>query len=266
MTNENNEKQFSRRDFLKNSGMVAGGIAGGTLFGGLVTGGLLKDDSKSLNDNKSENSSDSTQNTNNELEFMKARMFFDRIEDYKTLEAACELIYPEDDNGPGAIELGAPLFIDKQLAMIWGINGNEYRDGPFEIPVVHSGLDKVIHNRNTRQSIFLDGLRTMNKKSHDDYDKPYYELDEKQQSEIMDQFVDSSIEMKTVESDGFFALLKQSVLEGVYSDPLYGGNKNMEGWKMRNFPGAQMSYGNYIDSEEFVQDQLDTVSLRDYQQ
>lgn len=263
MTNNNEkEKQFSRRDFLKTSGVLAGGIVGGSLLGGTVTG-LYKNGQEST---ETSNHSNEDMDNSSKRSAQEARMFFDRIEDYKTLEAASELIYPEDNLGAGAIALGVPIFIDKQLAMIWGINGNDYRQGPFKKDHDFKGLDKVIHSKNTRQSIFLEGLRKLASESNNRFGKPFYEASEKEQSEIMDDFVEGKIEMNTVESDGFFALLKQSVLEGVYSDPLYGGNKDMQGWKMRNYPGPQMSYANWIDSEEFVQDQIDLVSLIDYQQ
>lgn len=263
--NQNKEKQFSRRDFMKTTGALTGGIVGGSLFGGVV-GHLYKDD-QSDTDTGASNSENNNSTDNPEVKnFADARMFFDRHEDFQTLEAASELIYPEDDLGPGAIGLGVPMFIDKQLAMIWGINGDDYRQGPFPKNDEFSGLDKVIHSQNNRQSIFLDGLRIMQSESQERYDKKFHEISEDEQSSIMDDFMEGKVEMKTVDSDGFFALLKQSVLEGAYSDPLYGGNANMDGWKMRNYPGPQMSYGNWIDSEEFVQDQIDPVSLIDYQQ
>jgi gluconate 2-dehydrogenase gamma chain len=28
------------------------------------------------------------------------------------------------------------------------------------------------------------------------------------------------------------------VMEGIFSDPIYGGNRNKAGWKMIGFPGA----------------------------
>ena len=64
-------------------------------------------------------------------------------------------------------------------------------------------------------------------------------------------------------SQEFFFLLQRSTIEGVYSDPLYGGNKNMDGWRMKEFPGAQASYMGVIDSEDFVK--MDPVSLKNYQ-
>jgi gluconate 2-dehydrogenase gamma chain len=51
-------------------------------------------------------------------------------------------------------------------------------------------------------------------------------------------------------------------MEGVYSDPVYGGNKNMLGWKMRQYPGNQMSYTNIMEKTEFVV--IEPRSLHDH--
>src|SRR5699024_12352606 len=44
---------------------------------------------------------------------------------------ATERIFPKDDLGPGAIELGVPYFIDKQLSGSWGTNAHAYMHDPF---------------------------------------------------------------------------------------------------------------------------------------
>ena len=49
----------------------------------------------------------------------------------------------------------------------------------------------------------------------------------------------------------------------MYSDPAYGGNRNMEGWKMIGYPGPRMGWENDIASEDFLE--LEPESLRDYQ-
>jgi len=36
----------------------------------------------------------------------------------------------------------------------------------------------------------------------------------------------------------FFELLYQNVMEGLFADPIYGGNKDKVGWKMLGFPGV----------------------------
>lgn len=38
---------------------------------------------------------------------------------------------------------------------------------------------------------------------------------------------------------------------GVLADPIYGGNDNNNGWRMMQYPGAQMSYVDKIASDEF---------------
>ena len=80
----------------------------------------------------------------------------------------------------------------------------------------------------------------------------------------MSDLENDKLKMKTLPSSGFFALLKEATLQGAFSDPLYGGNKNMEGWRMKEFPGARASYADLIEEEDFVE--LEPVSLTDYQQ
>ncbi len=38
----------------------------------------------------------------------------------------------------------------------------------------------------------------------------------------------------------------QNVLEGYFSDPIYGGNKDMAAWKMIGFPGARYDYLEWV--------------------
>ena len=42
--------------------------------------------------------------------------------------------------------------------------------------------------------------------------------------------------------EGFFELLRTHVLEGVFGEPSYGGNRDMIGWKLVGFPGQQWGY------------------------
>ena len=36
----------------------------------------------------------------------------------------------------------------------------------------------------------------------------------------------------------FWTTVYQTVMEGMFSDPIYGGNRNKAGWRMIGFPGA----------------------------
>lgn len=254
MTNDDNNKTNTqstdenfdptRRRFLKNTGFAVGGIAGGSLLGGYFTNQLFSGEEESK-DKKPES------------DYTEARMFFTRYEDFVVLEQATERIFPKDDNGPGAIELGVPYFIDKQLAGSWGSNLKDYRQGDFT-------NDSAEESSLNRGKIFINGLRKMNKESQDRFDTSFDKADEKQQIEILEDFDSGEVDLKAIGSDSFFTLLREATLDGAYSDPLYGGNRNMEGWDMKEFPGAVPSYADMIEDEEFVK--MDPVSLTDYQQ
>ncbi|GGJ97749.1 oxidoreductase [Lentibacillus kapialis] len=244
----------SRRKFIKNTGMVAGGVVGGSLLGGLFTSQLT------------ENQDTQTKSGHKEANFQEALQFFTRRDDFNVLQAATERIFPKNDHGPGAIGLGVPYYIDKQLAGLWGINGRDYRHSPFmpqtqkEVPNPELHPEQSALNRGL---IFIHGLRRMNEESQKRFNQRFDEAEEDQQIEVMQDVEHDNVKMTGIAPSDFFFLLRQATLEGAYSDPLYGGNKNMEGWKMKNFPGAQPSYANVIEQDEFVQ--MEPISLTDYQ-
>jgi len=244
--NNNTAQDPSRRKFLKNTGIATGGVVGGVLLGGLI-GTPFKSDEKDEGD-KGKGSK----------QYSEARMFFTRYEDFVILEQATERIYPEDDNGPGAIELGVPYFIDKQLAGTWGKNTEEYMMGPFAEGEPTQGLQSALN----RGEIFTQGIRKIKEISNDEFDSSFEELEEEQQNEILKMFENGDVELGGVPAATFFDMLIKATIEGAYSDPLYGGNRNMAGWKMREYPGPQSSYLNYIEEEDFIE--MDPISLSDY--
>jgi len=36
----------------------------------------------------------------------------------------------------------------------------------------------------------------------------------------------------------FWSILYQTVMQGMFADPIYGGNRDKAGWKMIGFPGV----------------------------
>jgi len=234
-------EDVSRRKFIKNTGIATGGLVGGAILGGLVGNPFRSDESGSNNKDKPK-SEDVTE----------ALQFFKRKEDFDALAAATEVIFPEDDNGPGAIGLGAPYYIDKQLASGYGKNTEEYRKKPFQ-----SGESPL-----NRGDVMIAGIRKLNQVSETDHDEVFKDLEEDIQIEILESFEAGEVDLKYTSSATFFALLRQLTLEGCFGDPMYGGNKNMEGWKMKQFPGAQMSNLDVLESDEFVE--KEPLSLSDH--
>jgi len=237
---------LGRRNFIKNTGLVAGGVIGGSLFGGLLAGNFKSEPATKQTDIKDD-------------DIKEARIFFSRHEDFNVLKAAVERIYPEDDNGPGAIELGVPYFIDRQLAGEFGMNGKDYMQGPFR----EVDSDDRYQSRLNRGEIMIEGLRKMNAISKKKFDNNFDQAENEQQIEILQSFENGDVDLRGTSSVLFFNLLRQMTIEGAYCDPVYGGNRDMKGWVMREYPGPRAAYMNEIDSEEFVTH--DPISLKDYQ-
>ncbi|MUV36462.1 Gluconate 2-dehydrogenase (acceptor) [Lentibacillus sp. JNUCC-1] len=211
-------------------------------------------------------------------------MFFSRQEDFAILAAATERIFPKDETGPGAIELEVPYFIDKQLAGYWGLNGKSYMKSPFYLNLQtheyqHKNPDQDKSGPNTdtqaptpiprhqsrlnRGEIFMQGIRRIDEVSRKRHDKKFVDLEGTEQDEILQAFESGEVKMNGVASVTFFSLLKQTTIEGAYADPVYGGNKHMLGWKMKEYPGPRMGYTNEIEEESFIKKKQ--LSLRDYQ-
>ncbi|MEK4556254.1 gluconate 2-dehydrogenase subunit 3 family protein [Jeotgalicoccus sp. FSL K6-3177] len=258
--NGQNEKQFSRRDFLKTTGVAAGGIAGGALLGGLTGFQFGSDQQSETAETDTGGDTASGGEGGADAPEFAARTFISRQEDFAALAAATERIYPEDDNGPGAIELGVPYFIDRQLYGTWGTNGTDYRMGPFE-PMAsdtHGRQEKL-----TRGEMFILGIRRLREYAVEEHDEEFVKLDGDTQDEVLKAFESGDVEIPGMRAEAFFSLLRNTTIEGVYADPVYGGNKNMEGWKMIQYPGPRMGWMDKITSEEFVE--LEPESLRAYQ-
>lgn len=234
------DKRSSRRTFIKNSGLTVGGVVLGGALGSL----LGKDSTTTTNES-------GVHSTATAVNYNQALMYFDKAQ-FDTIEAAAEQIFPKTEVGPGAKELLVAYYIDHQLAGSFGLNSKEYMTGPFYPgeAVPEQGYQTHLN----RQQIFSIGITALNaeaaKKADD---KPKFQaLSEEQQIEVLKDFEADKVKLNgAVSSSYFFNLLRKVTIEGVYADPMYGGNKDMAGWKMKNFPGHQGAYPD-LANEDFV--------------
>jgi gluconate 2-dehydrogenase gamma chain len=238
------EKNFSRRDFLKTSGIAAGALVGGGLIGGLIGSNAGQGNSAA----PSTTAPDANGETGS-AGGVRGLLFFKNSDEFEILSQATERIFPEDDLGPGAIGLGVPYFIDQQLAGAYGENSKEYMQPPFHEAESTQGYQ----TRLRRNEMFRQGIGVMQKEAQSRFNANFIDLEGAQMDEILTAFQEDEIEMKGVSSLFFFRLLRQATLEGAYADPIYRGNQDMEGWRMKGFPGHQPSYINDIESESFVE-------------
>jgi gluconate 2-dehydrogenase gamma chain len=155
---------------------------------------------------------------------VKVPLRFFKAAEARIVTAACERIFPGDATGPGATEAGVVIYIDRQLAGPYGSDKNRYSKGPWLESYPEHGYQGKENPRDTyRQGI--RGLGDFTKLSVDEQTK----------------------KLTSIEKTHFFQLLRTHTIEGMFSDPMHGGNAGMIGWQLIGFPGPQMSHRNDID-------------------
>lgn len=150
-------------------------------------------------------------------------MTFSQAE-HRTLSAIADRIWPPDDEDPGAAEIGAAFYIDRALAGAY----SHYAD------VYHRLLPQF-----DEMAVLEHGFM-------------FHELGSGQQDamlsrlENLDPSEDLVAQLEGPEYDlgpaSSFEMIRTHVMEGIFSDPIYGGNREFAGWQTVNYPGAHYIY------------------------
>jgi len=143
----------------------------------------------------------------------------------RVVQAACARIFPSDENGPGATEANVIVYIDRQLAGPWGKDKYRYTQGPWVESVPEHGYQA----KENPQQIYRAAIPGL---GADFANAPPAEQDAR---------------LRAIERSTFFRLLRSHTLEGMFSDPLHGGNAGLIGWQLIGYPGPLMSYREEID-------------------
>ena len=66
------------------------------------------------------------------------------------------------------------------------------------------------------------------------------------QDALLKRLEKGELALAGVDGKAFFAQLLQNTLEGFWSDPIYGGNRDLVGWKLIGFPGARYDNSSFV--------------------
>ena len=139
--------------------------------------------------------------------------------------AAAARIFPTDESGPGASEAGVAIYIDRQLASPYGGDRHRFTQEPFEDGVPEQGYQ----GKATPREVYRDGIASLGP----DFDRLTPEAQDARLRQIEDSY--------------FFSLLRQHTIEGMFCDPMHGGNADLIGWQLIGYPGPHMSWAQDID-------------------
>jgi gluconate 2-dehydrogenase gamma chain len=129
-----------------------------------------------------------------------------------TLEALLAQVVPKDDLGPSAVEIGVADYIQGSLA------------GSYK-PLL---------------STYKAFLATLDKAAGGAFANLSFE----DQTKLLEQVEVGKAPRVSAPSNAAAAEIFQLVLEhtreGMFGDPMYGGNKNLAGWELIGYPGIQL--------------------------
>jgi gluconate 2-dehydrogenase gamma chain len=176
-------------------------------------------------------------------------MFFNAAET-RTLDAVTARVMPSEPDGLGAREAGVVIYIDRAVA-------GYFRD---------------------LQGIYRVGLQRLDECCRAGYGKAFADLTNAEQDETLLAVEGSGGQPVSPEAKAmlaadrretilarFFAIVREHTIQGMFCDPLYGGNRDFTGWKLIGFPGAQWGYTAEQMREGFDATTIPILSLSDLQ-
>jgi gluconate 2-dehydrogenase gamma chain len=159
------------------------------------------------------------------------------------VSAAVDAIIPADELSPSGTDCGLVTFIDRQLASAWGGGSKMYRSGPFLKGKPEQGYQLAL----TPKEFFQAGIAEANAWSRKTHGKEFDRLGAAERVAALKTMEEGKAEFAGVPSRAFFQALLSMSMEGFFSDPIYGGNRDKASWKMLGFPGLPATYAGKFD-------------------
>jgi gluconate 2-dehydrogenase gamma chain len=142
---------------------------------------------------------------------------------------------PADELTPKGTDLGINIYIDRALAGAWGKGDRLYMQGPWKPGVPSQGYQLPL----TPAQLYRAGIEAINAHCRKAYGKSFDGLSEQQREEVLVGLSTGKIAFESgLPARVFWTTLYQTVMEGMFSDPIYGGNRDKAGWRLIGFPGA----------------------------
>src|SRR6478672_4804615 len=136
-------------------------------------------------------------------------------DDAVTVAAFAERLMPTAPGKPGARDAGVLNYIDLAL----------------------SGAYAEL------QEFYRRGLSQLDAYCRKTYNEPFVRLDSGRQDEVITALEQGKAAGFTwPDAQAFFDTVRTHTIEGLFADPVYGGNKDFAGWRLVGFPGGQAVY------------------------
>jgi gluconate 2-dehydrogenase gamma chain len=177
------------------------------------------------------------------------------------VEAIVDHMIPKDELTGSGTELGIATYIDRALAGSWGKGARLYKDGPWQRGTPNQGYQLPL----TPAELYRSAIEGSNAYCRKNFGKDFDCCTADQKETFLKDLAAGKITLEGgLPGRAFFVVLYDNVMEGLFADPIYGGNKDKAGWKMVGFPGVLANNAEnvkkYSDGKKFT---ADPVSIAD---
>jgi gluconate 2-dehydrogenase gamma chain len=112
--------------------------------------------------------------------------------------------------------------------------------------------------------LYRNGIADTNRYCVKTHGKPFDQITSVQREEVLKNLDTGKVSFESgLPSRVFFTMVYQTVMEGMFADPIYGGNKEKAGWKMIGFPGVIQVNQQNISKYKNKKFPIDPTSIAD---
>lgn len=151
------------------------------------------------------------------------------------IEALVDQMVPKDELTLSGTDIGIATYIDRALAGSWGKGDRLYMQGPWGKGTPNQGYQLPL----TPAALYRAVIAGSNAYCRKSFGQAFDKCSAEQKETFLKDLQAGKITLEGgLPGRTFFGLLYQNVMEGMFADPIYGGNKDKIGWKMLGFPGV----------------------------
>lgn len=185
---------------------------------------------------------------------------FLRAEEIAFVEALVDTMIPADEFSPKGTDVGINIYIDRALASGWGKGDRLYMQGPWAPGTANQGYQLAL----TPAQLWRAGIEATNAHCARTFGKPFDQIGEAERNTVLTELDGGRITFEGgLPARAFWAMAYQNVMEGLFSDPIYGGNRDKAGWKMIGFPGVIQNNRGRVVAMRNRRYETDPVSIAD---
>ena len=171
-------------------------------------------------------------------------LLFFNADEAAVVDAIVDRLIPSDELGPGARDSGVTTFIDRQLMGPYGGHDWLYMQGPFAATSLPTqGMQSPL----TPRQQYRTGLAALQSYCKANFSgRGFVQLTADEQEKLLTGMEKGDVSLPDFSSKMLFQAIYANTMEGFFADPIYGGNRDMAGWKLVGFPGVRYDYRDVI--------------------